>query len=91
MIEDGRGICQGGRRGKLIGNSENDKKDIFRSFAYEFKFSPKNEILAYARMKSANADEIFGFGSDEIKSTRPPSRRISSSKMIYPTRKGGFS
>jgi len=29
-------------------------------------------------MKSANADEIFGFASDEIKSTHPPSRRISS-------------
>jgi len=28
-----------------------------------------NEILADARMKSANADEIFDFASDEIKST----------------------
>jgi len=48
-------------------------------------------------MKSADADEIFGFASDEIKSTHPPSRRISSpqgissSKTIYSTRKGGFS
>ena len=56
-----------------------------------------NEILAEARMKSANADEIQADGLDEIKSTLPPSRRISSpkgissSKMIYPTRKGGFS
>jgi len=30
--------------------------------------SCKNEILADARMKSAKADEIFGFASDEIKS-----------------------
>jgi len=37
-----------------------------------------NEILADARMKSANADEIFGFASDEIKSTHPASSRISS-------------
>jgi len=29
----------------------------------------KNEILADARKKSAEADEIFGFASDEIKST----------------------
>ena len=48
-------------------------------------------------MKSAKADEIFGFASDEIKSTHPASSRISSpkgissSKTIYPTRKGGFS
>jgi len=34
--------------------------------------SCKNEILADARMKSANADEIFGFVSDEIKSTHSP-------------------
>ena len=56
----------------------------------------ENEILAVARMKSANADEIFGVASDEIKSTLPPSRRISSpqgissSKTISSTRKGGF-
>ena len=31
-----------------------------------------NEILTYARMKSAAADEIFGFASDEIKSAAPP-------------------
>ena len=54
------------------------------------------EILADARMKSAKADEIFGVASDEIKSTLPPSRRISSpqgissSKTISSTRKGGF-
>ena len=45
------------------------KKDIVVSFAYEFELSQKNEILADARMKSAKADEIFGFASDEIKST----------------------
>jgi hypothetical protein len=28
-------------------------------------------------MKSADADEIFGFTSNEIKSTHSPSRRIS--------------
>ncbi|MBQ9107169.1 MAG: hypothetical protein IJY56_04685 [Clostridia bacterium] len=73
------------------------EKDIFAVFAYEFERLYKNEILAVARMKSANADEIFGFASDEIKSTLPPSRRISSSdagfhnKVISPTRKGGFS
>jgi len=43
------------------------------------------------------ADEIFGYASDEIKSTHPASSRISplqgisSSKTIYSTRKGGFS
>jgi len=35
-------------------------------------------------MKSANADEIFGFASDEIKSTHPPSRRISSQSDFIP-------
>jgi len=48
-------------------------------------------------MKSANADEIQANGLDEIKSTHreprfhPTEGRISSSKMISPTRKGGFS
>ncbi|MBP3661381.1 MAG: hypothetical protein J6I89_08350 [Oscillospiraceae bacterium] len=73
------------------------EKDIFGSFAYEFELLYKNEILACARMKSADADEIFGYASDEIKSTHPASSRISSpqgissSKMIYSTRQGGFS
>jgi len=73
------------------------KKDIFTVFAYEFELS-KNEILAGAKMKSAQADEIFGFASDEIKSTHPlltadfiQRSWISSSKTISPTRKGGFS
>ncbi len=43
----------------------------------------KNEILADARMKSANADEIFGFASDEIKSTHSPSRRISPNEVGF--------
>ena len=34
-------------------------------------------------MKSANADEIFGFASDEIKSTHPPSRQISSNEVGF--------
>ena len=34
-------------------------------------------------MKSANADEIFGFASDEIKSTHPPSRRISPNEVGF--------
>ena len=34
-------------------------------------------------MKSAKADEIFGFASDEIKSTHPPSRRISSNEVGF--------
>ena len=45
--------------------------------------SCKNEILADARMKSANADEIFGFASDEIKSTHSPSRRISPNEVGF--------
>ena len=49
--------------------------------------SCKNEILADARMKSANADEIFGFASDEIKSTHSPSRRISSNKVGFHCRR----
>ena len=47
----------------------------------------KNEILADARMKSAIADEIFGFASDEIKSTHPPSRRISSNEVGFHRRR----
>ena len=62
------------------------KKDIFSSFAYVFELS-QNEILADARMKSANADEIFGFASDEIKSTLPPSRRISSNEVGFHRRR----
>ena len=50
------------------------EKDIFGSFAYEFELLYKNEILACARMKSANADEIFSFASDEIKSVLPPTK-----------------
>ena len=46
-----------------------------------------NEILADARVKSANADEIFGFASDEIKSTHPPSRRISSNEVGFHRRR----
>jgi len=38
-------------------------------------------------MKSANADEIFGFASDEIKSTHPPSRRISPNEVGFHRRK----
>ncbi len=49
--------------------------------------SCKNEILADARMKSANADEIFGFASDEIKSTHSPSRRISSNEVGFHCRR----
>ena len=47
----------------------------------------KNEILADARVKSANADEIFVFASDEIKSTLPPSRRISSNEVGFHRRR----
>ncbi len=49
----------------------------------KFDASASNEILADARMKSANADEIFGFASDEIKSTHSPSRRISSNEVGF--------
>ena len=38
-------------------------------------------------MKSAKADEIFGFASDEIKSTHPPSRRISSNEVGFHRRR----
>jgi len=54
-----------------------------------------NEILAEARMKSAM--QMKSANADEIKSTHreprfhPTEGRISSSKMISPTRKGGFS
>ena len=40
-----------------------------------------------ARMKSAKADEIFGYASDEIKSTYPPSRRISSNEVGFHRRR----
>ena len=49
--------------------------------------SCKNEILADARMKSANADEIFGCASDEIKSTHSPSMRISSNEVGFHRRR----
>jgi len=38
-------------------------------------------------MKSADADEIFGFTSDEIKSTHPPSMRISSNEVGFHRRR----
>ncbi len=58
-----------------------NKKMFPAVFAYDFELLHKiNEILALARMKSANADEIFGFASDEIKSTHPASSRISSDR-----------
>ena len=72
------------------------QKRYFRQFCVWIRTLTENEILADARMKSANADEIFGGASDEIKSTLPSSRRISSpqgissSKTISSTRKGGF-
>ena len=62
------------------------KKDIFAVLRMNSN-SCKNEILADARMKSANADEIFGFASDEIKSTHSPSRRISSNKVGFHCRR----
>ena len=58
-------------------------KNAFGNFAYDFELSHKNEILACARTKSANADEIFGFASDEIKSTHPASSRISSNEVGF--------
>jgi len=71
-------------------------KKIFSAVLRMTSNSYENEILADARTKLANADKIFGFASDEIKSTH---RRgdfiqrgwISSSKTISPTRQGGFS
>ncbi len=38
-------------------------------------------------MKSAKADEIFSFASDEIKSTHPPSRRISPNEVGFHRRR----
>ena len=58
-------------------------KKIFSAVLCMNSNSCKNEILAGARMKSADADEIFGFASDEIKSTHPPSRRISPNKVGF--------
>ena len=62
-------------------------KKIFLPFSRMTSNSCKNEILADARMKSANADEIFGFASDEMKSTHPPSRRISSNEVGFHRRR----
>ena len=62
-------------------------RDISGSFAYGFELSQYDFILAGARMKSADADEIFGFASDEIKSTHPPSRRISSNEVGFHRRR----
>ena len=58
-------------------------KKIFLLFLRMNSNSRKNEILADARAKSANADEIFGFASDEIKSTHSPSRRISPNEVGF--------
>ncbi|MBE6737872.1 MAG: hypothetical protein E7566_04395 [Ruminococcaceae bacterium] len=60
-----------------------ENKKIFLPFLRMNLSSRKNEILADARMKSANADEIFGFASDEIKSTYSPSRRISHAAGVF--------
>ena len=62
-------------------------KKIFSAVLRMNSNSCKNEILADARMKSANADEIFGFASDEIKSTHSPSRRISSNEVGFHRRR----
>ena len=64
-----------------------DMKKIFLLFLHMNSNSCKNEILADARMKSANADEIFGFASDEIKSTHSPSRRISPNEVGFHRRR----
>ena len=58
-------------------------KKIFSAFLYVNSNPCINEILADARVKSANADEIFGFASDEIKSTHSPSRRISPNEVGF--------
>jgi len=58
-------------------------KKIFLPFLRMNSNSLINEILADARVKSANADEIFGFASDEIKSTHSPSRRISPNEVGF--------
>ena len=63
------------------------QKRYFRQFCVWIRTLTENEILADARMKSANADEIFGFASDEIKSTHPPSRRISSNEVGFHRRR----
>ena len=62
-------------------------KKIFSAFLRMNSNSYINEILANARVKSANADEIFGFASDEIKSTHPPSRQISSNEVGFHRRR----
>ena len=62
-------------------------KKIFTVLLRMNSNSRKNEILADARMKSANADEIFSFASDEIKSTHSPSRRISSNEVGFHCRR----
>ena len=59
------------------------RKKIFLPFLRMNLNSCINEILADARVKSANADEIFGFVSDEIKSTHSPSRRISPNEVGF--------
>ena len=62
-------------------------KKIFLPFLRMNSNSRINEILADARLKSANADEIFGFASDEIKSTHSPSRRISPNEVGFHRRR----
>ena len=62
------------------------KKDIFAVFAYEFEPLHKNEIRA-STDEICYADEIFGYASDEIKSTYPPSRRISSNEVGFHRRR----
>lgn len=72
-------------------------KKSFLTFSRMNLYLTEKEILAYSRMKSANADEIFSFASDRIKSTSAIEQGfiqrswISSSKTISPTNKGGFS
>ena len=79
---------------QLLWKSKNPRTFVrgFLTIGYEKIFSAvlrmnlnscKNEILADARVKSANADEIFGFASDEIKSTHSPSRRISPNEVGF--------
>ena len=46
----------------------------------------KNEIRA-STDEICYADEIFGYASDEIKSTHPPSRRISSNEVGFHRRR----
>ena len=59
------------------------QKRYFLHFCEWIRTLTENEILAHARMKSANADEIFGFASDEIKSTHSPLRRISHNEVGF--------